>query len=47
MKKPSSPRLSCTFTPSSVMFIDVVGRPLIVEPRVLLPGVSTPGRLTT
>ena len=47
MKKPSVPLLSCTLMPSSVMLIDVVGRPLTVDPRVLLPVVSTPGRLTT
>ena len=37
MNNPSVPRLSWTLMPSSVMLIAVVDRPLIVDPRVLLP----------
>ena len=47
MNMPSDPRLSCTLTPSSVMLMEVVGRPLIVDPRKFRPLVWIPGRLTT
>ena len=38
--------LSCTLTPSTVMLIELCGRPLTVESR-LPPGVLTPGRIVT
>jgi hypothetical protein len=49
MKKPSPARLllSWTLTPSSVMLIEPVGRPLIVVPRLLLPVVIAPGSAVT
>jgi hypothetical protein len=39
MNMPSAPRLSCALMPSRVMLMELVDRPLIVDPRVLLPSV--------